>query len=87
MMQTAGANLASKRATNVDDNRFVAMRFGVICPSVCPSDWDKRKTPVTNSCSATTYDERQNEQRRGQDSAISTFATGQCADLFILPGT
>lgn len=39
--------------------------FGIVCPSVCPSHWDKQKTPVTNSCSATTCDGRQNSERRG----------------------
>jgi hypothetical protein len=41
--------------------------FGIVCPSVCLSDWDKRKTPVTNRCSATTCDGRVVNQRRGQD--------------------
>jgi hypothetical protein len=42
--------------------------FGIVCPSVCLSHWDKRMTPVTNRCTATTCDGRVVNQRRGQDS-------------------
>ena len=44
--------------------------FGVVCPSVCPSDWDKRKTPDVNRWKSTTYDGRLSKQRRGQDSNL-----------------
>ena len=48
--------------------------LGIVCPSDCLSDWDKRKTPITNSCSATTCDGRQSGERRGQDSCpIASF--------------
>ena len=45
---------------------------GVICPSVCPSDWDKRETLVVSRCIKTTCDERFRLQRRGQDSNLRT---------------
>ena len=44
----------------------------VVCPSVCPSDWDKHETLVVSRCSATTCDERFKMQRRGQDSNLRT---------------
>ena len=40
----------------------------VVCPSVCPSDWEKHETLVVSSCCVTTCDERFILQRRGQDS-------------------
>src|SRR5947207_565075 len=47
-------------------------KTGQICPSVCPSDWDKRKTLVVTNCLAATYDERFKNKRRGQDSNLRT---------------
>ena len=68
MMQPIGTNATSNLATKGNKNPPIGLGFGVVCPSDCLSDWDKRKTPVTKSCSATTCDGRQSSERRGQDS-------------------
>lgn len=38
-----------------------------VCPSVCPSDWDKRKTLVVKGCLAGLYGEGSKTKRRGQE--------------------
>ena len=38
-----------------------------VCPSVCPSDWDKRKTLFTSAFYKSTYEERLKLERRGQE--------------------
>ncbi len=43
-----------------------------ICPSVCPSDWDKRKTPFVSGCLQATYERRLGTQRRGRDCSPHT---------------
>ena len=45
---------------------------GPVCPSICPSDWDKRKTLVASGCVTTACDERLEVKRRGQDSNLRT---------------
>ena len=35
-----------------------AAKIGGICPSVCPSDWDKRKTPFVSPYAKGTYEGR-----------------------------
>jgi hypothetical protein len=45
-------------------------KVALVCPSVCPSDWDKRKTLVARDWDATTCGERQKKKRRGQDSNL-----------------
>ncbi len=47
-------------------------KMGGICPSVCPSDWDKRKTPVASAFLTVTYEWRFPAKRRGQDSNLRT---------------
>ena len=41
---------------------------GAFCPSVCPSDWDKQKTPAVSCSKTTSYVGREKSKRRGQDS-------------------
>ena len=38
-----------------------------VCPSVCPSDWDKRNTLAVKDCLANLYGQRSKTKRRGQD--------------------
>lgn len=45
-------------------------RMAFVCPSVCPSDWDKQKTLAVKDASATLYGERSKSKRRGQDSNL-----------------
>ena len=40
-----------------------------VCPSDCPSYWDKRKSPVASRCFTTGCDGRQEPKRRGQESS------------------
>jgi hypothetical protein len=42
--------------------------IGWICPSVCPSDWDKHKTLFVSPFVKATYEKRFKIERRGQDS-------------------
>ena len=63
-----GTNLTTKQPTG--GNRkplLVGLKIGRVCPSVCPSDWDKQKTLVANNCLAATCDERFKMKRRGQE--------------------
>ena len=50
--------------------RSCPSKVALVCPSVCPSDWDKRKTLAAKDCGATTCGERQKKKRRGQDSNL-----------------
>jgi hypothetical protein len=50
----------------------VRVDFGIVCLSICLSDWDKRITPVARGCYTTTWDGRSGGQRRGQDSNLRT---------------
>ena len=45
-----------------------------VCPSVCPSDWDKRKTLVVKGCLACLYGEGSKTKRRGQDSLNRSYS-------------
>ena len=49
---------------------------GCICPSVCLSDWDKRKTPAARCCCTIRCNERLDVERRGQDSNLRTPLQG-----------
>ena len=51
---------------------IAAAKIGGICPSVCPSDWDKRETPVVSALLEATYGWRFQAERRGQDSNLRT---------------
>ncbi len=51
-------------------NRSCPSKVALVCPSVCPSEWDKRRTLVARDCDATTCGERQKKKRRGQDSNL-----------------
>jgi len=79
MMQPKGTSSMSTRAMKGDDNHPEGMDFCVVCPSDCLSHWDKQKTPVANSCSTTTCDRRQSNQRRGQDSPKMPTSIHLCA--------
>ncbi len=43
-----------------------------VCPSICPSDWDKRNLLVASDFSIRACDERIFKKRRGQDSNLRT---------------
>ena len=45
-----------------------AAKIDRVCPSVCPSDWDKRKTPFVSAYAKATYERRFQIKRRGGDS-------------------
>jgi hypothetical protein len=49
-----------------------AAKIGRVCPSVCPSDWDKRRTPLVSPLIQGTYERRFQNERRGQDSNLRT---------------
>ncbi len=55
--------------------RSCPSKVALVCPSVCPTDWDKRKTLVAKDCDAITCGERQKQKRRGQDSNLRTGVT------------
>jgi len=38
-----------------------------VCPSVCPSEWDKRNTLAVKDCLEHLYGERSKTKRRGQE--------------------
>jgi hypothetical protein len=68
MTQPTGIKPELNTAMNCTLNRPNGLVFGIVCPSVCLSDWDKQKTLVTKCCVATGYDERLKKERRGQES-------------------
>jgi hypothetical protein len=70
-MQPNWNNMTSNTAMVGGRKRPDGPDFGIVGPSVCLSDWDKRETPVRKRCLTTTCDGRQNKQRRGQDSIRS----------------
>jgi hypothetical protein len=72
VMQPNWNNMTSNTAMVGGRKRPDGPDFGIVCPSVCLSDWDKRETPVRKRCLTTTCDGRQNKQRRGQDSNLRT---------------
>ena len=45
-------------------------KVAVVCPSVCSSDRDKRKTLAAIDCTPDSCGERQKKKRRGQDSNL-----------------
>lgn len=49
---------------------LVMLEIGRICPSVCPSDWDKRETPFVSTFVKDTYERRFQNKRRGRDSNV-----------------
>jgi hypothetical protein len=71
VMQSNWKSLTSNTGMAGGHKRHDGLDFSVICPSVCLSDWNKRKTPVTKRCLTTTCDGRQCSERRGQDSIRS----------------
>ena len=58
MMQLTEANMTSTPTSSGSHNRRTRSIIGIVCPSVCLSDWDKRNTLVIRSCVLTPYDER-----------------------------
>ncbi len=59
-------SINSDRGTGVSTTAAGGLK-GRICPSVCPSHWDKRKTPFVSPCLQATCEWRQKSKRRGQD--------------------
>lgn len=47
-------------------------QIGWICPSVCPSDWDKREMPFVSPFPKGTYERHFQTQRRGQECDFSS---------------
>lgn len=60
-------SINSDRGTGVSTTS-AGGRKGRICPSVCPTRWDKRKTPFASACVQATCEGRRKTKRRGQDS-------------------
>ena len=63
--------------SNQRENAGLAMVAGPrdrVCPSDCPSDWDKRKMPSVSHCAMVVYEGHVRQERRGRDSfkGIST---------------
>ena len=65
MGMASGTNATSNTATTAT---AVSRQVG----RICPSDWDKRETPVVTSSLEGIYDGRLKTQRRGQDSNLRT---------------
>jgi len=57
-----GAAIATLRLATAN-----AAKIDRVCPSVCPSDWDKRKTPFVSAYAKATYERRFLIKRRGGD--------------------
>ena len=49
VMKMIGQNRSAAGATAVSTTAAGGLK-GRVCPSVCPSDWDKRKTPFASPC-------------------------------------
>jgi len=67
VMTMIGANSNCSRHTTAVSTTAADGLTGRVCPSVCPSDWDKRKTPFASPCLQATCEGRQKTKRRGQD--------------------
>ena len=65
-MTMIGANSNCSRHTTAVSTTAADGLTGRVCPSVCPSDWDKRKTPFASPCSQATCEGRRKSKRRGQ---------------------
>lgn len=72
MMQRIGHTQRRTRSARMANTHPECLFLGVVCPTVCLTDWDKRKTPVASHCLEMTCDKRQSRQRRGQDSNLRT---------------
>ncbi len=61
---------------NSDRETAVAITaMGGLEGRVCPSHWDKRKTPFASRCLKATYEGRRKPKRRGQDSNLRRGVT------------
>ena len=70
MTQANRTNTAVTMVTGAAQRACPGPLAGQVCPSVCPSYWDKRETPIASCCHLTTCDGRQKPERRGQDSNL-----------------
>jgi hypothetical protein len=66
-MATNRAKPIPRRASGAVANTAPGRVDGRVCPSVCPSDWDKCKTPFVTSSRKGSYEGRQKTERRGQE--------------------
>gem|GEM_PF-5735807 len=62
--------VANKGMTGVRKHPHASVQDPFVCPSVCPSDWDKRNTLAVKDCLEHLYGERSKTKRRGQDSNL-----------------
>jgi len=69
--QHKGICSTSNTASRLGFSHSGGLYFRVICPSICLSDWDKRKTSAVSCYAKATYDGRNCSKRRGQDSLES----------------
>ncbi len=69
-METNRANSTTSQAAGAVETMALGRTAGRVCPSVCPSDWDKRKTLFVSPFTEVTYEERFQAKRRGQDSNL-----------------
>lgn len=74
-MKANRANSIPSQATGAVETMAMGGVAGRVCPSVCPSDWDKRKTPFVNPSLEGTYEGRPKAKRRGQDSNLRSSLT------------
>ncbi len=65
-MKTNRANSTTSQAAGAVETMAPSRMAG----RVCPSDWDKRKTLFVSPFTDVTYEERFQDERRGQDSNL-----------------
>lgn len=65
VMQPTGTTVPPSTTTPGGANHSSRGEFGIICLSVCLSDWDKRKRPFASSCVATRCEGRR--KKCGED--------------------
>jgi hypothetical protein len=84
---TAATNLAVKTSAGGPKPTVNGPEIGRVCPSVCPNDWDKRKTLAVRDCLAEPYDERLQRERRGQDSRpAGQLRCARCSNCLDITG-
>lgn len=67
-METNWGNSVTSQAIGAVVTMAMGRMADRVCPSICPSNWDKRKTPFASSSVEGTYEGRPKAKRRGQHS-------------------
>jgi hypothetical protein len=66
-MKAMRDNTIAMMASNARAKPAAGGQSDQICPSICPSDWDKRETPFATPYTKGGYERRFQDKRRGQD--------------------